>query len=162
MVVECCILSLFFIVVTVSSYFCGSAYHIIDSFFIFYDSSTIALEHTSVTKDPFIQGFGYASRVSSWQDMLKLSLDILPSESSSVCFYLLLLLKIFGYIPSISLIEVHTSKLLKVSPYTFWQAAASKMSEQLATSIEASMASTCKLLGLRVRKKRRVWKFLVR
>ena len=74
-------------------------------------------------------------------------LDILPSESSSVCCYLLLLLKIFGYIPSISLIEVHMSKLLKVSPYTFWQAAASKMSEQLATSIEASMASTWKLLG---------------
>ena len=70
-VVECCIFSLFFIVVTVSSCFCGSAYHIIDSFFIFYDFSTIALEHTPVTKDPFIQGFGYASRVCSWQDMLK-------------------------------------------------------------------------------------------
>lgn len=72
-VVECCIFSLFFIVVTVSSYFCGSAYHIIHRFFLFHDSSTIALEHALVTEDPFIQGFGYASRVCSWQDMLKLS-----------------------------------------------------------------------------------------
>ena len=163
-VVECCIFSLFFIVVTVLSYFCRSAYHSIDNFFIFFDSSTIALEHTTGTKDPFIQGFGYASRVSSWQDMLKLSWTyyLVKAQVSIIIFtsvkdiwlYQLYPIYIADWSLYVEIVESFPIHFLAGSCQQDVWTIGNKHWGIHGINLETARASG--------EKKRRVWKFLVR